>query len=523
MLIIPHSTALDLEGHAYTTYAVAILCIVIFYFQYTNEASVDSAIFDYCTSVYSDELPDDSIDIMRSDIVTCYSFINIYHTHVEFLIPGRIESEDFFGLYHYSAQMDEMLKLTQAHYDAFNKDAPASLNAKIMYYPDSWNPFTMISSTLSHGDFEHIFFNLIFFLAFAPALELLIGNTLKYLGIMLAISVVTSISYSLAYLLGGGTPIPSLGLSGLVMGMIGMSAFLMPKAKIRVFVWLFTFARNFYISAWILAAWYIGWDTWELLNYGNYGGVNLVAHVSGGFAGYFIARRWLKETREETRDDVDDEIEYQRSKRADKYTSHNISYSGNRRYTENKQQERQFKKDYDGYMSRLHQCVSVRNDSEAIILLLENYDLYSTQPEIYEEEFQRVSEWGDSRTLLCLGRTCISLLLERKLYKRIIPILAKCQSVSKEFVLANPDEVLLLAHPLIDLQEYKMAHYLIHNAERRYGEYIDFTLCKLLEAKLLWQYLEQEEEARQLVNALLANSNKNYKAEILTLAKALAT
>jgi len=252
-----------------------------------------------------------------------------------------------------------------------------------------------------------------------------------------------------------------------------------------------------------------------LLNYGNHGGVNVVAHVSGGLAGYFIARRWLKGTRDETRDDVDDEIEYQRSKRADKYTSHNISFSGNRRYTENKQQERQFKKDYDEYMSRLHQYVSVRNDSEAIVLLLDNYELYFPQPEIYEEEFQRVSEWGDSRTLLCLGRICIGLLLERKLYKRIIPILKRCQSVSNDFVLADPGEVMLLAHTLIDLQQYELAQHLLRNVDQRYGEYIDATLCKILEAKILWQYLQREEQARQLVNHLLLKPATNYKKEIL--------
>jgi len=112
----------------------------------------------------------------------------------------------------------------------------------------------------------------------------------------------------------------------------------------------------------------------------------------------------LKETREDTRDDLDDEIEYQRSKRADKYSSYNVSYSGNRRYIDNKQRERQAKKDYDEYMGKVHHYVGVRNDSTAIILMLEEYDNYHLHPEIYEEKFERVSEWGDSRALLCPGR-----------------------------------------------------------------------------------------------------------------------
>ena len=48
-----------------------------------------------------------------------------------------------------------------------------------------------------------------------------------------------------------------------------------------------------------------------------------------------------QEKREESRDDLDDEIEYQRSKRADSYGSPGISFSGNRKYIENKLRERQ--------------------------------------------------------------------------------------------------------------------------------------------------------------------------------------
>jgi len=337
MLILPHSAALDLEGHAYTTYAVAILCIIIFYFQFHNELEVQAAMGSYCESVYSSRLGDDSVDVMREDAGDCEYFLDIIHTEVDFLIPQVLESMAGDDFYIYNAKMDKVLELMHGHYQAFQKNAPASLNASLMYYPDFPNPIKMITSSLSHGSVSHIVGNLIFFLAFAPALELLIGNLLKYLGVMLIIAFSTSISYSLVMLIGASNAIPTLGLSGVVMGMIGLSAYMMPKAKIRVFIWFFTFARNIYISAWILAVWYIGWDAWDLLTTSDHGGVNLIAHVSGGITGYLLGYFWLKETREDTRDDLDDEIEYQRSKRADRHFAPGVSYSGNRKYTENKQ------------------------------------------------------------------------------------------------------------------------------------------------------------------------------------------
>ncbi len=523
MLILPHSTALDLDGHAYTTYAVTILCIIIFYFQFTNERDVDSAILNYCDSIYSESLAEDSIDIMRSDTGACSQFIQIYHTNVEFLVPGRIESRDFFEFYGYSAQMDEMLKITQAHYDAFQKGAPASLNAKLMYYPDYLNPIKMITSSLSHGDIFHIAGNLIFFLAFAPALELLIANVFKYLGVMLLIALTTSVSYSLVVLISGSAALPSLGLSGVVMGMIGLSAYLMPKAKIRVLVWWFTLVRNFYISAWILAIWYIGWDAWDLLTSNDHGGVNLIAHVSGGITGYLIGFFWLKETHDDTRDELADEIEYQRSKRADRHTTHNLSFSGNRQYLANKQQERQFKKDEEQYMGKLYQYVKTQNDSEAIVLILDDYEFQRVYVENYEDLFQHIREWGGSRTALCIGRVCISLLLEQKRYKRALDIFEQCHSISHDFVLADPAEVLLLAWGMVELQQYDATCRLIHNVEQRYGKYIDSARCQLLEIELLLHHLDKPDEARSIMNVLLTDIQNPYKKEILDLAKSMAT
>ena len=41
-----------------------------------------------------------------------------------------------------------------------------------------------------------------------------------------------------------------------------------------------------YVRAWVLAAIYIGLDTWTMCSVADYGSVNVVAHVAGGFAGY---------------------------------------------------------------------------------------------------------------------------------------------------------------------------------------------------------------------------------------------
>lgn len=46
----------------------------------------------------------------------------------------------------------------------------------LMYYPDSWNPVKMLVSSVSHAGWGHIIGNLIFFLAFSPAVEAIVGR-----------------------------------------------------------------------------------------------------------------------------------------------------------------------------------------------------------------------------------------------------------------------------------------------------------------------------------------------------------
>ena len=67
--------------------------------------------------------------------------------------------------------------------------------------------------------------------------------------------------------------------------------------------------------------------------YSDNSGINLVAHVSGGIAGYLIGFFWLKRCREEIREELDEEIEYRRSIRADRLGTLSSDKSGQHRIT----------------------------------------------------------------------------------------------------------------------------------------------------------------------------------------------
>ncbi len=350
-----------------------------------------------------------------------------------------------------------------------------SITESLMYYPDSWNPLKMISSALIHGDLMHLAGNIIFFLAFAPALELLVGNKLRYIWIMLFISFVVGISYSISILIGDSDAIPTLGFSGVVTGMMGLAAYLMPRARIRVFWWYIVFWKTFYVPAWVLAVIYIGLDTWTLLSADYYGGINVVAHVAGGVAGYLYGYLWLKERREETSEALADEIEEMKNEQQFG-ASHARSIRG-RKQLDQQQAQRNVARAHDKYMGALYRLVTTHRDSEAIASLLDKYDCSIHD---YEALYERINEWGPSRTLLCMGRLIIDLLDQDRRHGRALAYIEKCQKISPQFVLPDVSKTIFYADFAMQASRLEVAKNLIVNAESRYAGMVDSVMCTQL-------------------------------------------
>lgn len=355
----------------------------------------------------------------------------------------------------------------------------------MLYYPQSWNPVKMLTASLAHGSWLHIFGNLIFFLAFAPALEILVGNKLRYLSIILFISIVVGVAYSISTLIGMSAPLPTLGLSGVVMGMIGLSAFLMPKARIKVFWWYIVFWKTFYVPAWVLAVIYIGLDVWVMLTATDYHGINVVAHVAGGFAGYLYGYLWLQERREETREELENEI-----KAAEVEIKHGKTRAESYRYnqsTEKYRFEKQQVRDFDKFMGHIYQCVKTHRDGEAISSLFSRYDESTSIPEL-EALYKRIEEWGPSRTLLCFGRMIIHILGEENRHGRVMVYIEKCQAISPQFILADLSKTLFYARFAIETGKFDVAKKMLENPEQRFGVQVNVEQCHQF-----LRYIEQQQ------------------------------
>jgi membrane associated rhomboid family serine protease len=163
------------------------------------------------------------------------------------------------------------------------------------YDTASWNPWRMISASFAHADWGHIIFNLVFFFAFAATVEALIGP-LAFTIFIVANSLVIGIADSVVSVVASNHHW-TLGLSGVVMGMIGVFAYLLPRGRIRCYYWFVILIGSIALPAWTLALWYIGGDILRLFTSDDHGAINVLAHVAGGVSGYLYGMLFLKESR----------------------------------------------------------------------------------------------------------------------------------------------------------------------------------------------------------------------------------
>ena len=146
----------------------------------------------------------------------------------------------------------------------------------LAFHPDQLNPFTMFSSVFTHGDQLHLGGNLFFFYCFARTVE----TQMSFVGYLLAFTIFV-LATNLAYAATAPLPIPTLGLSGVVWGFMGIFLFRHPREYIECWV-LFLGKVNVPAALFIL-----GFLAFDIAAYRSSEvlGVNYVAHFSGFVAG----------------------------------------------------------------------------------------------------------------------------------------------------------------------------------------------------------------------------------------------
>ena len=306
-MFFPYRARIALHRLPVLTILVCLLCIGVFTAQSSNQRSLNQAAASFCERADGRAF----LQALRriagsSDPGVCAGMLlALYHVSDDKAALTRLlqrggqapgVADGRLSSYYEQALLDT--------YREFRRSAPSSLTARLAYPPNSWNPMRMLSAAVAHASWPHVIGNLLFFYAFAATIEILIGPFL-YLGVLVVLALGTHSVYSLA-MMQDPQALPTVGLSGVVMGMIALFVYFIPWARISCFLWLIVFFKRFALPAWLLASWYIGWDIYSLFTREGSTGVNLVAHVSGAAIGLLLGvtffrrkRHWARELVEE--------------------------------------------------------------------------------------------------------------------------------------------------------------------------------------------------------------------------------
>ena len=306
-MLFPYRAQIELRRIPVLTIVLSLLCIGVFIAQSSSDREFKDAAVAHCEH----ETSRGFLQALRraagsDDVRTCTALmLALANSSDERAALGRIIERlgtgSRLGDQRLAAYYEQTL-LDSFH--SFRRGAPANLTARLAYPPDSWNPLRMLSAAVAHASWSHLIGNLIFFFAFAATIEILLGPLL-YIGVLVILALGTHSVYSLA-MMHNALALPTVGLSGVVMGVIALFVYFIPHARISCILWLIVFWYRFALPAWLLATWYVGWDLYAIFTTDGKGGVNLVAHLSGAALGLLLGATFFRQKRHWAQDLVEE-------------------------------------------------------------------------------------------------------------------------------------------------------------------------------------------------------------------------
>lgn len=144
--------------------------------------------------------------------------------------------------------------------------------------------FNFLSSMFMHGDFGHIFGNMLFLWIFGDNIESRIGS-FRYIVFYLICGLAAACGQ---IVMDAGSIIPMLGASGAISGVLGGYVFLFPTNRVQVVMFRFIVQT---VPAWVALGIWIGMQLLlGFLSPSGGGGVAYAAHIGGFVAGLALIR-----------------------------------------------------------------------------------------------------------------------------------------------------------------------------------------------------------------------------------------
>jgi membrane associated rhomboid family serine protease len=151
------------------------------------------------------------------------------------------------------------------------------------------NRLTPLTSMFLHGSWMHLIFNMLYFWVFGNNIEDSMGS-----GRFLAFYLICGLAASAAHVLvDPGSPVPTVGASGAISGVMGAYLVLYPSIRVRMFIPPFFVIR---FRAWLVLLWWIfgqvlsGLPELMKVDPEVSSGVAFWAHVGGFVAGLVLVK-----------------------------------------------------------------------------------------------------------------------------------------------------------------------------------------------------------------------------------------
>ncbi|CAN5376379.1 rhomboid family intramembrane serine protease [soil metagenome] len=159
------------------------------------------------------------------------------------------------------------------------------------------NKWTPLTSMFLHGSWAHIIGNSLFLWVFGNNVEDSMGR-LRFVVFYVLCGVAAAGAH---VMVDARSPLPTVGASGAISGIMGAYLILYPRVKVKMLFWFLLFIRVFRVPAWVVLIW---WFTLQVLEglpqlrpvETLRGGTAVWAHVGGFVAGVLLVK--LFENRE---------------------------------------------------------------------------------------------------------------------------------------------------------------------------------------------------------------------------------
>lgn len=174
---------------------------------------------------------------------------------------------------------------------------PIGPNMACVVDNEAINTFTPLTSMFLHGGWGHLIGNLLFFWVFGNNVEDSMGRV-RFVVFYILTGLIAAASH---VLLDPGSPVPTVGASGAISGVLGAYLILYPHVRVRMLFWFLLFIRVIRVPAWAVLLWWFFWQVVaglpQLMTLSNKvsGGVAVWAHIGGFVAGVVLVKLFVNE------------------------------------------------------------------------------------------------------------------------------------------------------------------------------------------------------------------------------------